>query len=196
MNPRTLTPDDLAGRFDPFTAVVDSVPDDSWTRQTPCTDWRAGDLVDHVVDTQRNFLVRHGVLPDDHEPVDAHEEDTSATGDADDPQTNWRAHADRVRSALTAEELNREIDGYFGPTTVGATMIDFYGFDLIVHRWDLARACGRDEVFTPDELDAVERSIATFGDQMYSPGICQAAVDVPADADRQTRLLGVMGRAV
>ena len=31
----------------------------------------------------------------------------------------------------------REYDGFFGRTTIGATLDNFYGFDLVVHGWDL-----------------------------------------------------------
>ena len=36
----------------------------------------------------------------------------------------------------------REYDGYFGRTTIAATVADFYGWDLVVHGSDVARATG------------------------------------------------------
>ncbi|MBC8092962.1 MAG: hypothetical protein H7Y15_13685 [Pseudonocardia sp.] len=90
--------------------------------------------------------------------------------------------------------LHRGFDGAFGPTTIGATLADFYGFDMVVHRWDLARALGTDTTFTAGEMDLMEASIAVFGHHLYGEGICAPAVTVPVDASRQDRLLGVLGR--
>ncbi|MGD9531506.1 TIGR03086 family metal-binding protein [Pseudonocardia sp.] len=145
---------------------------------TPCEGWTVADVVDHVVDTQRDFLARHtdlGPRPD---------------GDL---ATRWAAHSAAVE-ALPGDLWPREYDGYFGRTTVGATLVDFYGFDMVVHRWDVARALGRDELFTDAELDLLETSIAGFGDAMYSEGICKPAVPVPGGASRQDRLLALTGR--
>lgn len=184
MTERTVTAADLAARLDPFTAVVDAVPTTAWGQQTPCDQWLARDVIGHLIETQRDFLLRHEVA------VGA-----EAASDAD-PRARWHTHAEHVSSALTAEELSREVDGYFGPTTIGETMIDFYGFDLIVHRWDLAQAIGQGTQFSEDEMAAVDRSIATFGDQMYHTGICAPAIAVAAESDRQTKLLALMGRSV
>jgi uncharacterized protein (TIGR03086 family) len=90
--------------------------------------------------------------------------------------------------------VDREYDGYFGRTTIGETLANFYGFDLVVHRWDLARATGQDTAFTDAEMDRLEQSIAGFGDQLYAEGVCEPAVPVPDDATRQERLLATMGR--
>ena len=73
-------------------------------------------------------------------------------------------------------------------------MAGFYGWDLLVHRWDLASALGVDAGLTEAELDAIEAPLAMFGDQLYSPGICQPPLDVPAAAERQARVLARLGR--
>ena len=53
-----------------------------------------------------------------------------------------RAH---VTSVLEADGVAaREYDGYFGRTTIAATVADFYGWDLVVHGSDVARATGQE----------------------------------------------------
>jgi hypothetical protein len=101
----------------------------------------------------------------------------------------------QVREALGDGAGDKAIEGYFGPTTVGETLATFYGFDLIVHRWDVGRATGADLRFTDEEMDALEASIAQFGDLMYAEGICATAREVGEGADRQERLLALTGRA-
>ena len=60
----------------------------------------------------------------------------------------WSEHVAAVLDRVGDDVLHAEYDGYFGRTTVGATLADFYGFDMVVHRWDLARALGREAPFS------------------------------------------------
>lgn len=147
---------------------------------SPCAGWTAADVVDHVIDTQRDFLTRQNV--------------DLGPRLGGDPPAAWAAHVAAVAERVDGETLRRRYDGVFGPTTVGATLADFYGFDMVVHRWDVARALGRDTAFTDAEMDAMEDSVAVFGEHLYAEGVCRAAVPVPAGASRQDRLLATLGR--
>ena len=99
-------------------------------------------------------------------------------------------------SALAGDEefIMRPMKTALGEMTVGEALIRFHAFDLIVHRWDLARSQGVDARFTDAEIDCVEESLELFGDAAYTPGILGEPVPVADDADRQTRLLGRLGR--
>jgi uncharacterized protein (TIGR03086 family) len=167
---------------DRFTAVVEAAGDTDWSSPSPCEGWTAADVLDHVVDTQRDFLDKRGA------DVGARPEGT--------PQEVWAAHRDVVRR-VTADDafVSEEYDGYFGRTTVADTLANFYGFDLLVHRWDLARGLGRDTSYSDAELDLVEATLPGFGEHLYDDGVCAPAVPVPDDAPRQVRLLAVMGRS-
>ena len=70
----------------------------------------------------------------------------------------------------------------------------FVNFDLVVHRWDLARAAGLDETMPPEEVARLTEEVAGFGDAARSPGVFGPEIDVPPDADAQTALLGQLGR--
>ncbi|TYP84889.1 TIGR03086 family metal-binding protein [Blastococcus xanthinilyticus] len=167
-----------------LTALLDTVPPAGWTRPSPCEGWTAADVVGHVIETQRDFLATHGV-------------DLGEAPDlAADPAAAWRAHAERVAGAVSDDAvLARGFDGFFGPTTVGATFERFYVWDMVVHRWDVARAVGADAALTDEELDRVEAGADGFGPALHMDGICRPALDVPADADRATRVLARLGRA-
>lgn len=166
---------------DPFGAVVGQVPD--WDAPSPCEGWSARDVLGHVVQTQREFLGSHDV-------------DLGDAPDLADPAAAWRQHDRDVRSALADDTVgSREFDGYFGRTTVGETLTRFYGFDLMVHRWDLARAAGRDERFTDDEIVALDAAADGFGEHLYAEGICKPGVTAPEGAGRQQRLLARLGRS-
>lgn len=169
----------LAG---PFGAVVDRVPADAWDRPSPCEGWSGRDVLAHVVDTQRQFLEARGL-------------ETGDRPDLGTPGAAWRDHATRVADLLGDPEVaGLAYDGVFGPTTVGESMVRFYGFDLVVHRWDIARAAGQDERLSDAELDMVDTAASGFGEHLYDEGVCRPAIAVADDADRQTRVLARLGR--
>lgn len=176
-----------AALADPFGAVVDSLERTDWDAVSPCEGWTARDVLGHVMSTQTDFLGQHGI-------------DLGAGGSSDhtpdaDPSASWHSHDGRLRELLADPAVEGlEYEGAFGRTTVGATIMTFYGFDLLVHRWDLAQAVGHDEVLDATELDTIEASADGFGEHLYGEGICKPAVEVPADADRQTSVLARLGR--
>ena len=181
MNP-PATQYDAADRA--LTTLLDAAPDTDWTSPSPCQGWTAADVVGHLIKTQRDFLSTHGV--DVGEAPDV----------AADPAAAWREHAARARAALSDDAVaTRGFDGFFGPTTVGAALEQFYVWDMLVHRWDVARAFGADASLTDDELDRIEAGAASFGPALYMDGICSPAVDVPAEAARHVRVLARLGRA-
>lgn len=166
---------------EPFDAVVRAVRD--WDAATPCEGWDALDLLDHVVRSQRDFAARQG------------REVPLFDGSRQSMPSQWAKHAAALTAlagdeAFTAQPMRTAL----GEMSVGEALLRFHAFDLIVHRWDLARSQGADERFSEAEMDLVEDSLTHFGDAAYTPGILGAPVPVADDADRQTRLLGRLGR--
>ncbi|MDF0529085.1 TIGR03086 family metal-binding protein [Tsukamurella sp. 8F] len=166
----------------PLSEIVSSYTEKDWAAPSPCEGWSARDVLAHVIDTEREYFAGHGAAL----PAPA----------LDDPAAAWGTHAARVRELLADPAIaDREFDGHFGRTTVGALFRAVYVFDVVAHRWDLARAAGRDERFTDSELDTLEHGVAAFGDALYSDGVCRPGVSAPDGADRQARLLAALGRA-
>ncbi|OYO12257.1 TIGR03086 family protein [Enemella evansiae] len=167
---------------DPFTAVVDRVAD--WTAASPCAGWTAADVLDHVITTERDFLSGQG--------IELAAIDTSI----EDPAARWVAHEAAVRALLADDTVaERRYTGAFGETTIGASLGSFYGFDLIVHRWDLAASQGEQEPFTDAELDRLDASIDGFGEHAYAPGVFSGPLAAAEGATRQVRVLARTGRA-
>lgn len=159
------------------------VPASAWTNPSPCDGWLARDVLGHLVQTQREFLSGRGIDVGDAPDIDS------------DPGSAWRDHAQRVLELISDDTVTTTAyDGFFGPTTVGETLEQFYVWDMLVHRWDIARSVGADDMLSDEEIDRIERGAASFGDALYMDGICRAGVEAAADADRKTRVLARLGR--
>lgn len=169
----------LAGRFE---TVLDAVPDDRWHDPSPCDGWTAADVVDHVVGTEREILTRLGLDAPDTEGLDR--------VDA------WRMVRKAMQAALDGPDAAREYDGHLGRTNFSATVDQFYAPDLVIHRWDLARATGQSdhEAIDDDEIALVRAAWEPLGGNLRAPGVLGDEVDVPSDADPSTKLLAFSGR--
>jgi uncharacterized protein (TIGR03086 family) len=166
-----------------FSERVRAVPPDGWNRPSPCAGWSARDVVVHVVDASGRFLGRAEVeLPPGPSAVD-------------DPAGAWEAARDGVQRALDDPEMSRrQYESPMGTTTLEQTIGMFGIGDVLVHTWDLARAVGLDERLDADE---VRRLLAVMepNDAMMRQGTAFGPkVDVPEDADEQTKLLAFSGR--
>lgn len=168
---------------DAFAETVAAVPDDRWSSPSPCEGWTARDVVRHVVDTQGMFLGFVGRKMDDIPSVD------------DDPVAAWDAARGVVLGDLEdPERAQEEFDGLMGRSTFEAAVDRFLCFDLVVHRWDLARAAGLDDRIDPEDVRQVEASARALGDAMRGPGAFGPELEAPEGADPQARLLAYLGR--
>ncbi|WP_457205740.1 TIGR03086 family metal-binding protein [Nocardioides sp. P5_C9_2] len=168
-------------RTERFGTILDAV-DGRWDAPTPCDGWSVRDVAAHVVETERDFLTRQGF-------------DVGAAPDATDPVAAWHAHTAAVARILAQDGVaEQEYDGYFGRTTIAATMADFYGWDLVVHGSDIARATGQDWSVSEAEAAALHATADGWGDALHSEGVCAPAVPVPDDASPTDRLLARLGR--
>ena len=174
---RALPP---AGRT--LTERVAGVPDDAWSRPSPCEDWTARDLVGHLIDVHGRF---HGLVGRelvDHPSVD------------DDPLGAWSAVRDQMQADLDdPASAAEEYDGRFGRSSFAAAVDGFVCFDLVVHGWDLARATGQDDTIDPRRGRADPAMVTAMGDDAGER--CHPAARRPA-ARRlaQDRLLCALGR--
>jgi uncharacterized protein (TIGR03086 family) len=177
----TQTAQHFTDRAMTFAAILDAA-DRRWDAATPCDGWTVRDVVAHAIETERDFLARQDL-------------DAGASPDLADPAAAWRSHAAAVAAVLARDGVaEREYDGYFGRTTIAATMADFYGWDLVVHGSDVARATGQDWSVSEDEAAALHATADGWGDALYSEGVCSAAVPVADDATTTDRLLARLGR--
>lgn len=173
-----------ARRADAFVATVAAVAPDQWSAPSPCEDWTARDVVRHVVDTQGMFL---GFVEREMDPHPAVDED---------PEAAVRAATGRILADLEDAELAaEEFDGMMGTQAFEAAVDRFLAADLVIHRWDLARATGQDDTIPAQDLAEMQEAVKGFPvDAMRGPGAFGPEVDVADDAADQDKLLAFLGR--
>jgi uncharacterized protein (TIGR03086 family) len=186
----TVTPQDspaaehrrVAGRF---TELVRATPADAWDNPSPVAEWRARDVVGHLVGWFPGFLeAGAGVrLP-------------SGPSVEDDPVAAWQTHADAVQALLD------------DPTTPGRTLSDrhvgdvpldqavdrFYTADVFMHTWDLARATGQEAGLDPERCALMLAGMEPLDEMLRQSGQYGPRVPVPEDADAESRLMAFIGR--
>jgi uncharacterized protein (TIGR03086 family) len=168
-----------------FTATVEGVAPGDWDRPAPPEGWVARDVVRHLLEWFPAFLrAATGI--------------TLPTGPAvdDDPVGAWRVQTDAVQALLDdpATAGRRHDLPHLGPMPLGQAVDRIYTADVFLHRWDLARATGQDETLDPDTCAEMLDGMLAMDEAMRRSGHYGPRVEVPDDADVQTRLLAFIGR--
>ncbi|HYF72162.1 MAG TPA: TIGR03086 family metal-binding protein [Nocardioides sp.] len=165
-----------------FTARVRGTAD--WDAAAPVAGWTARDVVRHLVTWSREFLASRGLaeLP----PVPSVD---------DDPVGAWAGHTEGMQALLESPAAGEVVDDpHLGTQSLGELIAQIYLGDVFLHTWDLARATGQDERLDPDRCAAMLAGMEPIEDVMRGSGHYGPRVEVPPDADVQTRLIGFIGR--
>jgi uncharacterized protein (TIGR03086 family) len=166
-----------------FTSRVVGVRD--WEAPAPPEGWVARDVVRHLLEWFPPFLERgSGVRLPPGPSVD------------EDPVAAWRAHAGAVQAVLDDPDVagGEFAEQHVGTMTVADAVDRFYTGDVFLHTWDLARATGQDERLDPDRCAVMFEGMQPYDAALRASGHYGPRVEVPDDADVQTRLLAFIGR--
>jgi uncharacterized protein (TIGR03086 family) len=168
---------------------VMSIADDQWTGSTPCSDWDVRALVNHLASENAWIppLLAGKTIADVGDALD---------GDllGSDPKAAWQRYADEAIEAVDQDgALDRTVHISRGDVSGGEYVLEVLA-DLIVHGWDLARAIGIDETIEPELLDAAYSFYEPLAELLEPSGAFGDHVEAPPDADRQTKLLAMLGR--
>ena len=171
------------GLAEQFGARVEATPDDQWTAQSPCPDWKARDVVAHVVGNQRNVIAGiKGTAPEE------------VPGDAD-PKQLWRDSMAELMDALqTPGALEKTVPGPMGDTPIDFMLGRILASDVLVHTWDLARTVGGDEHLDQDAVGHAFEGLKPMDAMLRRPGVFGDKVEPPEGADLQTQFLCFLGR--
>lgn len=177
-------------RANAFGSLIAATSDNQWSAQSPCDDWDARGVVDHIVVMHDVMLRPVGKKPSDGPSV------------ADDPLGAFRRARADVEALLTDPEVaTRMTSSPAGELTVADMVDQVISQDLVHHGWDLAKATRQDATMHPDDVDELLPVVASLPPEVYVPGaygpdivVLGPKVPVPADAPAQDRLLGLLGR--
>jgi len=172
-----------------FGRRVAAVPGDGWTRPTPCAEWDVRTLVNHIVN--ESWWVRPLV-----EGRTVAEVGDRFDGDllGDDPGAAWKAASTDALDALHEPgALDRIVHLSFGDYPAEGYAWQLTS-DLVIHAWDLASGSGGDTALDPVLVEAVLAYTQPRSAQLGASGVFGPRVETDADADAQTRLLGLVGR--
>lgn len=175
---------------DLFDTYVRGVRPDQWGDPTPCSEWNVRQLVNHVTveDLWVPPLLAGKTIADVGDAFD---------GDqlGDDPVAAWaKAWSDARRAAREPGAANRTVHLSYGDDQASEYLMQMFA-DHLIHGWDLARAINADTTLPPDLVDECATYFVRIESLYRDVGAIAPAVEVPADADPQTRLLAGFGRS-
>lgn len=146
---------------------------DRWASPSPCTEWDARGVVEHVIGFHDHLLLR---------PLDAKPERPK-----DDVETRWTVTRDAIEKALSAPGAREDDEQR-------ARLLPILTTDVLVHTWDLARAVGVDDTLDPELCRQAWDTVAPNEAMIRGSDMFGDAVPVREDAPLQDRLLGFLGR--
>ena len=167
-----------------FTDRVRSVTPEAWDNPSPCVGWTARDVVGHLTEWIPSFFGTQGVrFP----PVPSV---------ADDPVAAWEVVQATIAEALADPTVAvRPVETPFDTQSLAETVDMIVTGDVFTHTWDLARATGQDETLDEDQLQRMLAAVGGMPEEMLrADGMFGPRIDVPVDADDQSRFLGYVGR--
>jgi len=151
-----------------------------WTSPSPCPDWDARGVVEHVIGFHDVLLLR---------PLG-----TKPTRPKDDPVIRWGVTVPAIQSAMDLAAI-RSSDQAAGSHEVDLDrLLPMLTAEVLVHTWDLARAIGVDPRLDPELCEVSSAVVGPNEESLRSSGLFGPAAAVPERADAATRLVAFMGR--
>jgi uncharacterized protein (TIGR03086 family) len=167
-----------------FTDRVRAVPAEGWDNPSPCKGWTARDVVGHLTEWIPAFFGPVGV------------EFPAVPSVQDDPVGAWVTVQAAIADALADPHMAAtEVETPFSKQSFADTVDMIVTGDVFTHTWDLSRATGQPEGLDPDQLQRMIGAVGAMPEEaLRADGMFGPKIDVPDDADDQTRFLAYVGR--
>jgi uncharacterized protein (TIGR03086 family) len=172
---------DIGGHFG---EIVDAVRSDQWDDPTPVAGWQARDVVGHLIEWF---------------PALVHDLDVALPAGPSaqtDPVTAWRVFAGGVISLLEDPRAAALVptNPNFGGVPLDQAISRFFTADVFHHTWDLATATGQVAALDPERCESLLAGMEPIDQLLRDSGQYGPRVEVPSDADAETRLVAFLGR--
>jgi uncharacterized protein (TIGR03086 family) len=157
-----------------------------WDRPSPCPDWDARGVLEHVIGFHDVLLLR----PMNEKPARPH----------DDPLQRWLVTKDALEALLGRPAFFDEpidlpaVGNNLASQLEAAPLVAGLTQDVLVHTWDLARAVGADDRLDPDLCEYYLRRLPADPQALVRSGMFGPAVQLETDEEPQTQLLARLGR--
>jgi len=151
-----------------------------WERASPCSEWDARGVVEHVIGFHDVLLLRPlGMKPERprHDPV-----------------ARWAVTVPAIGVALRNARAQDTMSVPGGPDVDLARLLPMLTTDVVVHTWDLAKAGGIVPVLDTGLCTIALGNAQRNADAKRSSGVFAPPVTVPDDADPLTKLVALLGR--
>ncbi len=162
-----------------------------WRDPTPCAEYDVRTLVNHVV--SGNFWVAPLVSGSSIADVgDKYDGDVLG----DDPLATYDESAAEAAAAFKAPgAMEASVAVSYGPVP-GEIYAGHRYIDVLIHGWDLAKATNPKTSIPldPELVEACWEVVTPQAEMLKASGMFGGDVEVPPDADPQTRLLALLGR--
>lgn len=168
-----------------FTDRVRGVPAGAWDNPAPVDGWVARDVVRHLVEWFPAFLEGGtGIGLPAGPSVD------------EDPAAAWTVHSDAVQALLDDPATAGKVlvNEHISEVPLDQAVDRFYTSDVFMHTWDLARATGQDETLDAAKCEVMLEGMLPLDEMLRASGQYGPRVEVPDDADVQTKLMAFIGR--
>jgi uncharacterized protein (TIGR03086 family) len=157
-----------------------------WQSQSPCSDWDARAVLEHVIGFHDVLLlVPMGSKPE------------RPKGD---PVGRWTVTLEALDRILNRRGLFEGIIdvpavGSIPPSQIDAAhVVPLLSLDVLVHTWDLGRAAGHEITLDRDLCRALLEVLPSDETSLSRTGMYDTPREVPARSDPQARLLARLGR--
>ncbi|WP_374025148.1 maleylpyruvate isomerase family mycothiol-dependent enzyme [Mycobacterium sp. HNNTM2301] len=142
-----------------------------WDRRSPCEEWDARGVLEHVIGFHDVLVLRPLNLKPDRP--------------RDDPQARWQLTYDALTAAVESGRVS-QLDEY--------RLMPNLTRDVLVHTWDLARAVGADDRLDPTWCGRMYDCLPADPRALSSSGMFGVPMAVPDESDMQAMLLARLGR--
>ena len=176
------------GARDYMIPILGGIQPSQLTGSTTCAEWNVQQLIKHNILVAEMF---QSILTGG-EQVDAF----AVGGDLPEEgaQDAFVARTNRVLEVIKAPGmLEKVITSPFGEMPAGNLLMFPFG-DILIHKWDLAKATGQDTAMDSSMADACFQAIAPMMEGARQGGAFGPQVTVPIDASDRDKLLGLTGR--
>jgi uncharacterized protein (TIGR03086 family) len=162
------------------------VVNDHWRAPSPCSDWDARGVLEHVIGFHDVLLLR---------PLGAKPQRPK-----DDPVGRWTTTFTALDQLFDRPGL---FDGMVDVPAVGnnppnqidaGRIISSLSLDVLIHTWDLGRAAGHEVILDPDLCRMFLHGLPTDESMLFRTGMYASPRPVSHGSGAQAKLLARLGR--